>query len=89
MRCDCEGWVSFSHWWERNVQARPEKDVWTHCPYCGKKLSKELKPCPFCGNHMIAKAGEGHTMYCRCCNSQGPFRPGSPEDAWNNRTGDK
>lgn len=49
MKCDCEGWKNHT----KVAVALPNFftmcNDWAHCPWCGKPLTEELKPCPFCG----------------------------------------
>jgi len=71
MKCDCEGWERFKATRiDEIVDMHAIPWSWTHCPWCGKALREELKPCPFCGGIPGMEKHQGPFVYrvrCMCC----------------------
>lgn len=49
-------------------------------------MTKDLKPCPFCGGEDLSISVEGY-VYCGNCDATGPseFSPEQAEEHWNTR----
>jgi Lar family restriction alleviation protein len=96
MKCDCEGWTKQMRNFVSPCEITSRDQFWTHCPWCGKALREELKPCPFCGSKkppgiLLSICGAAQHQ-CSTCKACGPAIENfsSTEKltaAWNRRAG--
>jgi hypothetical protein len=98
-RCICNGWrMAIVNGVLKETFQIDITHGWAHCPWCGRPLRVELKPCPFCGSRETEVTCDGGVFpYRRCknCMSTGPRVPvgycGTKDSdvdvAWNRRVG--